>query len=122
MSPIRVAIISAGPISLTLARLLPLNKPNVDFVVFESEKSRDARGQGGTLDLHPATGLAALKEAGLYDEFLERARFDGEELIICDKDLTKYVELSGSDENSSHGTPEIYRISLGEMLVDCSFQ
>jgi 2-polyprenyl-6-methoxyphenol hydroxylase-like FAD-dependent oxidoreductase len=121
MSPIRVAIISAGPVGLTLARLL-LNKPNVDFVVFESEKSRDARGQGGTLDLHPATGLAALKEAGLYDEFLERARFDGEELIICDKDLTKYVELSGSDENSSHGTPEIDRISLREMLLNCSFQ
>jgi 2-polyprenyl-6-methoxyphenol hydroxylase-like FAD-dependent oxidoreductase len=106
-----------SPVGLTLARLL-LNKPNVDFVVFESEKSRDARRQGGTLDLHPTTGLAALEEANLYDEFLKRARFDREALIICDKDLTKYVELSGSDENSSHRTPEIDHISLREMLLN----
>ncbi|KAJ5460348.1 uncharacterized protein N7458_001900 [Penicillium daleae] len=99
MPPIRVAIVGAGPVGLTLARLL-LNKPNVDFVVFESET------------------IAALREADLYDEFLKRARFDGEALIICDKRLTKYVELSGSDENSSHGRPEIDRISLREMLLD----
>jgi 2-polyprenyl-6-methoxyphenol hydroxylase-like FAD-dependent oxidoreductase len=68
MSPIRVAIVGAGPVGLTLARLF-LNKPNIDFVVFESDKYRDARGQGGTLDLRPTTGLAALKEADLYDEF-----------------------------------------------------
>lgn len=117
MSPIRVAIVGAGPVGLTLARLL-LNKPNIDFVVFESEKSRDARGQGGSLDLHPTTGLAALKEADLYDEFLRRARFDGEALIICDKNFTKFVELSGSDERSSHGRPEIDRISLREMLLN----
>lgn len=116
MSPIRVAIIGAGPVGLTLARLL-LNKPNIEFVVFESERSRDARGQGGTLDLHPTTGIAALREAGLYDEFLRRARFDGEALTICDKSLTKYVELSGSDESSSHGRPEIDRRSLREMLL-----
>ena len=72
MPSIRVAIVGAGPVGLTLARLL-LNKPNIDIVVFESEKSRDVRGQGGSLDLHTTTGIAALKEAGLYDEFLEES-------------------------------------------------
>lgn len=117
MSLIRVAIVGAGPVGLMLARLL-LNKPNIEFVAFESENSEDALGQGGTLDLHPSTGITALKEAGLYDESLRRARFDGEALVICDKYLTKYVEMSGSDESSSHGRPEIDRRSLREMLLN----
>ncbi|KAJ5168406.1 uncharacterized protein N7482_004000 [Penicillium canariense] len=117
MSLTRIAIVGGGPVGLTLARLL-LNKPKIEVVVFESENSQNARGQGGSLDLHPTTGIAALKEAGLYDEFLKRARFEGEALTICDKHLTKYVELAGSDEKSSHGRPEIDRKSLREMLLD----
>ncbi|KAJ5089657.1 hypothetical protein N7532_008341 [Penicillium argentinense] len=117
MAPMKIAIVGAGPVGLTLARLLS-DKTNVEVVVFESERSRDARGQGGTLDLHPTTGLAALKEAGLYDEFLKRARFDGEALTICDKHLIKYVNLPGVEENSSRGRPEIDRYLLREMLLD----
>lgn len=117
MSPIRIAIVGAGPVGLTLARLL-LNKPNIGVVIFESEKSRDARGQGGSLDLHPNTGLAAVKEAGLWDEFLKRARYDGEALVICDKKFTKYIDLPGEAEGSSRGRPEIDRRSLREMLLN----
>ncbi|KAJ5604947.1 hypothetical protein N7510_010101 [Penicillium lagena] len=113
----RIAIVGAGPVGLTLARLL-LNKPNIDVVVFESEKSREARGQGGSLDLHPDTGLAAVKEAGLWDEFQKRVRYDGEALTVCDKKLTKYFVLSGETEGSSHGRPEIDRRSLRDMLLD----
>ena len=74
MSSTRIAIVGAGPVGLTIARLL-LNRPNIEVVVFESDNSRHARGQGGNLDLHPDTGIAALWEAGLHDEFLERARY-----------------------------------------------
>ncbi|KAJ5727704.1 hypothetical protein N7493_005524 [Penicillium malachiteum] len=116
---LRIAIIGAGPVGLTLARLLhALNKPNLEVVVFESEASRYARQQGGTLDLHPDTGLAALKEAGLWDEFKTRVRYDGEALIICDKKLVKYLSLTPKDEQSSAGRPEIDRSSLREMLLD----
>ncbi|KAJ6028130.1 hypothetical protein N7540_003706 [Penicillium herquei] len=116
---LRIAIIGAGPVGLTLARLLHvLNKPNLEVVVFESEASRGARQQGGTLDLHPDTGLGAIKEAGLWDEFKTHVRYDGEALIICDKKLVKYISLTPKDEKSSAGRPEIDRSSLREMLLD----
>lgn len=117
MSPLRIAIVGAGPVGLTLARLL-LNKPDIKVTVFESEKSREVREQGGTLDLHTGTGLAALKEAGLYDEFLQNARFDGEAMVICDKRLIKYVDFPGQEEGSARGRPEIDRKMLREMLLD----
>lgn len=117
MSPLRIAIVGAGPVGLTLARLL-LNKPDIEVTVFESEKSREVREQGGTLDLHTDTGLAAVKEAGLYDEFLKNARFDGEAMVICDKRLTKYVNFPGQEEGSTRGRPEIDRKMLREMLLD----
>lgn len=116
MAPLKIAIIGAGPVGLTLATLLA-NKPGIEVVVFESEKSPVSRLKGGPLDLHPATGLAALREAGLYDEFLKRARFDGEALRICDKNLLKYINLPGTDANSSRGRPEIDRTSLRDMLL-----
>lgn len=116
MAPMKIAIVGAGPVGLTLTRLLA-NNPAIEVTVFESEKSPDTRGQGGTLDLHPTTGLAALKEAGLYDEFLKRARFDGEALTVCDKRLFKYIKLPGVKEHSSRGRPEIDRTSLREMLL-----
>ncbi|KAJ5083929.1 hypothetical protein NUU61_008508 [Penicillium alfredii] len=117
MSPTRIAIVGAGPVGLTLARLIH-NKPNIEVVIFESDKSEDARKQGGTLDLHPGSGLSALEEAGLYDEFLKRARFDGEAVIFTDKNLVKYIEQPRLDEESSNGRPEIDRYLLREMLLN----
>jgi 2-polyprenyl-6-methoxyphenol hydroxylase-like FAD-dependent oxidoreductase len=74
----RIAIIGAGPAGCTLARLLLHSDTHVDITIYEGEDSLDARTQGGTLDLHTESGIAALKSAGLYDEFLKYARFDGE--------------------------------------------
>ncbi|KAK6225909.1 tetracycline resistance protein from transposon [Colletotrichum tabaci] len=42
----------------------------VEAAVFEGEASPDFRSQSGSLDLHTENGLAALKQAGLFDEFL----------------------------------------------------
>jgi 2-polyprenyl-6-methoxyphenol hydroxylase-like FAD-dependent oxidoreductase len=75
---LKIAIIGAGPAGCTLARLLVQEKVPVDITIFEGEKSLDTRTQGGTLDLHTQSGIEALKRAGLYDEFVKRARFDGE--------------------------------------------
>jgi 2-polyprenyl-6-methoxyphenol hydroxylase-like FAD-dependent oxidoreductase len=76
--PFKIAIIGAGPAGCTLARLLLHSNTPVDLAIFEGETSHDARTQGSTLDLHTESGIAALKEAGLYDEFLKYVRFDGE--------------------------------------------
>ncbi|KAJ5756021.1 hypothetical protein N7533_005564 [Penicillium manginii] len=116
MPSLKIAIIGAGPVGLSLARLLASN-PAIEIIIFESDKSPEARVPGGPLDLHPATGISALKEAGLYGEFLKYARFDGEALIICDKKLTKYVNLPGGDAHSSRGRPEIDRTALRNILL-----
>ena len=94
---------------------------NVTVVVFESEPSPNARSQGGTLDLHDDTGLAALKDAGLYEDFLKLARFDGDALAVCDKKLLCYLSLKATKEGSwfSQGKPEVDRALLRQLLYDC---
>jgi 2-polyprenyl-6-methoxyphenol hydroxylase-like FAD-dependent oxidoreductase len=78
MAKYKIAIIGAGPAGCTLARLLLYKKIDVEVTIFESEKELNARTQGGSLDLHTESGIKALKECGLNDEFLKLARFDGE--------------------------------------------
>lgn len=116
MSPYKIAIIGAGPAGCILGRLL--HRANIPFTIFEGEASLDIRSQGGTLDLHTNTGLAALKEGGLFDEFLKNARFDGEAMTLCDKKLTRYINISGSTKPKSSGRPEIDRMKLRQLLLD----
>jgi 2-polyprenyl-6-methoxyphenol hydroxylase-like FAD-dependent oxidoreductase len=74
----KIAIIGAGPAGCTLARLLQVAEIPVEVTIFESDATPNVRSQGGTLDLHTDTGLAAMKKADLYNEFLKHARFDGQ--------------------------------------------
>jgi 2-polyprenyl-6-methoxyphenol hydroxylase-like FAD-dependent oxidoreductase len=100
-----------------LARLL-LRK-GITVTIFEAETSIDCRTQGGTLDLHDDTGLAALREAGLYEEFLKHARFDGDALQVCDKHMRRYINLKSSQDGGlfSQRRPEIDRAKLREILI-----
>ena len=117
MPPLKVAIIGSGPAGCTLARILG-RESNVQVTVFEAESSINTRAQGGTLDLHTDTGLAALKRAGLFDEFLKYARYDGEAFVICDKKMKKYLSLKGTTSaKDSRGRPEIDRVQLRLLLV-----
>ncbi|PYI28850.1 FAD/NAD(P)-binding domain-containing protein [Aspergillus indologenus CBS 114.80] len=113
----KVAIVGAGPAGCLLARLL-LHQPKFAVTVFEAEPSINYRAQGGSLDLHENGGLAALKAAGLYEEFLKHARFDGEALLVCDKQLKPYIQLSPTTKEHSRGRPEIDRSALRRMLVE----
>ncbi|OCL06823.1 FAD/NAD(P)-binding domain-containing protein [Glonium stellatum] len=113
----KIAIIGAGPGGCMLARLL--HRAGISVTIFEAEASIDFRSQGGTLDLRTNTGLAALKEAGLYDEFLKHARFDGESLVVCDKNLKKYFARSPSKSgNKIAAAPEIDRAELRKLLLE----
>ncbi|KAK4506670.1 hypothetical protein PRZ48_000402 [Zasmidium cellare] len=120
---LRIAIIGAGPAGCMLARLLT-NSPdnhNISVTIFESEASLNFRSQGGSLDLHEKTGQAALQKANLFDEFLKYARYDGEALKICDKNLLCYIKQSGgnsSKQKSTTGRPEIDRPRLRELLFN----
>ena len=143
----RIAIIGAGPAGCMLARLLlhhpnpnpnpsdrhPLPKPTV--TIFESDASPNYRSQGGTLDLHTSTGLAALKEAGLYDQFLSKARYDGQHMEMTDKGLNTYFKINptparppGPSKQQKTGEkrgsgfsdqrPEIDRADLRQILTE----
>lgn len=120
----KIAIIGAGPVGTTLARLLLIKTPSASVTVYEGEQSPNYRSQGGSLDLHTDTGLAAIKEADLWDELLKHARYDGESLKITDKDLKvyHYVQPSkSSEEPSGHmggHRPEVDRAALRRMLVE----
>ncbi|KAL6794575.1 hypothetical protein GGI42DRAFT_357278 [Trichoderma sp. SZMC 28013] len=118
MQNLKIAIIGAGPAGCTLARLLHLG--GIQATVFEGEASANVRSQGGTLDLHTTSGLAAIKEAGLWDIFLSHARYDGQYMAIVGKDLHYYV-VRGADAESNIAfgeRPEIDRVKLREILLD----
>lgn len=116
MSPPRVAIIGAGPAGSTLARLL--TRASIPVTIFEGESSMSVREQRGSLDLHTNTGLKALREAGLYEDYEEYARYDGEALNVEDKNLVSVIRIGGTIEASSRGKPEIDRARLRQILVN----
>lgn len=113
----KIAIIGAGPVGCMLARLLYL--ADIECTVFEGEDSPNYRSQGGTLDLHTDTGLAAMRAAGLDKEFEELARYDGEAMKIMNEKGKILVQLvaSGKDKSRLAGSrPEIDRALLRQLL------
>ena len=111
----RIAIVGAGPAGTTLARLLVL--ASIPVTIFEGEASIGVREQGGTLDLHPDTGLKALKECGLFEEYTKHARYDGEAVCLMDKYMKSYIKMGGTTEATSRGRPEIDRERLRDILL-----
>ena len=122
MSIRKIAIVGAGPAGLTLARLLLVSrvKASIDLSIFELDASETSRtDQGGTLDLHAKTGLAAIRKCELLDSFKKHARYEGQEMIMCDKNASPLVHIkSGPKTNPEFDRPEIDRVRLREILLD----
>lgn len=126
----KIAIIGAGPGGLTLARILQRN--NVPVTIFELDSDAKKRDQGGSLDLHPKAGQAALQAAGLLSEFHKFARPEGDaDKILAPDGSVLYdenVELSVKPKDPSavkkqssgiiDGRPEIDRGALRTILLD----
>ena len=108
-----IAILGAGPSGLLLARLLEVNK--IDYVVFERDTHSSSIGQGGTLDIHEKTGQAALKEAGLIDQFEATARYDAQHFEVVDQNGERVLKYDTTD---SKGRPEIDRKDLRALLLE----
>jgi 2-polyprenyl-6-methoxyphenol hydroxylase-like FAD-dependent oxidoreductase len=112
----KIAIIGGGPGGLTLARLLQQSGGHVK--VYERDFNRDVRVQGATLDLHQDSGLRALEEAGLIDEFKANFRPGADRLRIIDKNVNIVLDDSFAGKDEASLRPEIDRGPLRKILLD----
>ncbi|GAD96305.1 salicylate hydroxylase [Paecilomyces variotii No. 5] len=109
----RIAIVGGGPAGLTMGGLL--HKHRIPFTIFELRpKPTDEQldQPSGMLDLHEESGLAAIRECGLHDEFVPLTGECTEDFIVADRDgkvLYKH-EADG-------GRPEISRNNLTKLLL-----
>ncbi|MGW1535516.1 FAD-dependent oxidoreductase [Streptomyces aureus] len=108
-----IAIVGAGLGGLALARVLHVN--GMDCVVYERETSRDARGQGGMLDIH--SGQRALREARLIDRFHTIARGEGQDMRLLEPDGTLLLQEDTPDD-APLLRPEVDRADLRALLLD----
>jgi 2-polyprenyl-6-methoxyphenol hydroxylase-like FAD-dependent oxidoreductase len=115
----QVAIIGGGPGGLTLARLL--QRKGVAVTVYERDIDKTGRQQGATLDLHDDTGLKALQEAGLLDEFKKYYRPGADKLRITDSHASICYDDQADSRQDTFGQeafrPEIDRGPLRELLM-----
>lgn len=115
----KIAIVGGGPGGLTLARIL--QNRGAEVKVYERDANKDVRPKGATLDLHYDSGLKALNEAGLMEEFMNNYRPGADKLRIMDHyaniifDDQENREVSEAQETFR---PEIDRGPLQEMLLD----
>lgn len=105
----KVIIIGAGPVGLTMAKLL--QQAGVDVTVFERDKDSQARIWGGTLDLHKGTGLDAMQKANLLESYFSLAIPMGR--TITDQQGNQLFSKKPALDN-----PEINRNNLRKMLLD----
>ncbi|MGY5138496.1 FAD-dependent oxidoreductase, partial [Streptomyces nigrescens] len=110
----RIAIAGAGLGGLVCARVL--QRHGLPATVFERETDPDARSQGGTLDIHEDTGQAALRTAGLFDEFLALSRPESQEWRLYGRHATLIRHDQAGEDDLSR--PEIDRGQLRALLLD----
>lgn len=116
----KTAIIGGGPGGLTLARLLQIK--GADVKVYERDFDQEARVQGSPLDMHKESGMAALRKAGLSEEFRNNFLPGADKTLIVNENAE--IFFSDHDTNieedfgNSHFRPEIDRGRLRKILLD----
>ncbi|MFI5766077.1 FAD-dependent oxidoreductase [Streptomyces sp. NPDC051563] len=111
-----LAIIGAGLGGLTLARVLHLH--GIEAAVFDLDASRTARDQGGMLDLHEESGQAALRAAGLHEDFRALVLPGGQAMRILDRSAAVHLEHADEPGGEDRGRPEVHRGALRDLLLD----
>jgi len=109
----KVAIIGAGPVGLTMARLL--QQKGIDVTVYERDKDALTRISGGPLDLHKDSGQLAMQTAGLLERYYEMAIAMGR--TIADEYGNVLFSKKPTPEDQ-YDNPEINRNDLKKILLD----
>ncbi|MFD4523221.1 FAD-dependent oxidoreductase [Streptomyces sp. NPDC058470] len=107
-----VAVIGAGLGGLTLARVLHVH--GIEAALFDLDASPTARAQGGMLDIHQESGQAALRAAGLHDDFRTLVHPGGEAMRVLDQHSV--VRMKQDDEGDGD-RPEVERGRLRDLLL-----
>nr|WP_322622919.1 NAD(P)/FAD-dependent oxidoreductase [uncultured Flavobacterium sp.] len=108
-----IAIIGAGPVGLTMARLL--QQQGVNVTVYERDANPQARIWGGTLDLHKTSGQLTMKKAGLLERYFELALPMGIHFSDTNGNITATRDITPENRFDN---PEINRNALRKMLLD----
>lgn len=108
----KVAIIGAGPVGLTMAKLLQQN--GTDVTVYERDKDALTRISGGPLDLHKDLGQLAMEKAGLLELYYEMAIPMGR--TVADEQGNILFSKKPTLENR-YDNPEINRNDLRKLLL-----
>ena len=108
----KVAVLGAGPVGLTLAKLL--QQAGVAVVVYERDQDAHARIWGGTLDLHQGSGQDALKKAGLLNLYYALAKPMGRTIA---NEQGKVLFARRPAPEAQYDNPEINRNDLRTLLL-----
>lgn len=112
----RIAIIGCGPAGLTVGLLL--HKHGIPFTIFELRQKptgEELSRPSGSLDLHAESGLAAIAECGLTDEFLRLTGECAESQRVADRHGNIVFEDAGRGDGAER--PEISRHALTKLLL-----
>ncbi|CAM1508625.1 Fc.00g054730.m01.CDS01 [Cosmosporella sp. VM-42] len=109
----RIAIVGGGPAGLIMGVLL--HKYRIPFTIFELRQKpteEELAKPSGMLDLHGASGLAAIKECGVYDDFVPLTGECTEDFRVAERNGKVLYTMSGESTR-----PEISRNNLTKLLL-----
>jgi 2-polyprenyl-6-methoxyphenol hydroxylase-like FAD-dependent oxidoreductase len=107
---LQIAIIGAGLGGLSLARMLRVK--GLRATIFDKDRDADERSVGGSLDMHEESGLYAIQQAGLFEQFQELARYEDQGMRLFNREGERVFEANDGNR------PEIDRGQLRKMLLD----
>lgn len=105
----RIAIVGGGPAGLTFGLLL--HQRGIPFTIFEL-RQKPSDKELGMLDLHNESGLAAIRECGLFGQFLQLTG----ECTEADKVADMHGNILYADKGGVSERPEISRHALTKLL------